>query len=49
MTFTLPLGADFSVIAQVLQMRSALLHSSQYDVLTQGVFLFKRMALTGAA
>jgi hypothetical protein len=29
MTFTLPFGADFSVIVQVLQMRSALLHSSQ--------------------
>jgi hypothetical protein len=48
-TRVLPLGNDFSVIVQVLQMRSGLLHSSQYEVLMQGVFLSKRMALVGAA
>jgi hypothetical protein len=46
--FTLPLGKDFSVMVQVLQIRSGLLHSSQYDVFTQGVFLSNLMELAGA-
>ncbi len=49
MTFILPFGKDFSVMVQVLQMRSWLLQSLQKDVFTQGVFVLNRMALTGAA
>lgn len=45
----LPFGNDFSVIVHVLQIREGLLHSSQNEVLTQGVFISSRMALTGAA
>ena len=48
-TLILSLGNDFSVMVQVLQIRCGLLHSSQQDVLTQGVFLSSRMALAGAA
>ena len=47
-TFTRPFGYDFSVMVHVLQIRSGLLHSSQNEVLTHGVFLSNRMALTGA-
>jgi hypothetical protein len=36
-TFTRSLGKDFSVIVQVLQIRSGLLQSVQEAVLTQGV------------
>jgi hypothetical protein len=48
MTFTLPFGKDFSVIDHVLQRRPLLLHSSQYDVLAQGVFMPSRKAFAGA-
>jgi hypothetical protein len=48
-TLMRPLGNDFSVIVQTLQMRSGLLQSSQKEVLLQGVFLSSRMVLTGAA
>src|SRR5208337_2344962 len=45
----LPLGKDFSVIVQVLQIRSILRHSSHIEVFTHGVFLSRRIALAGAA
>jgi len=48
MTFTLPFGKDFSVIAQLLQRRPLLLHSSQYAVLAQGVFMHSRRTFAGA-
>ena len=47
-TLILPLGNDFWVMAQELQIRSGLLHSSQQEDFTHGVFLFRRMALVGA-
>ena len=43
------LGKLFSVIVQVLQMRSGLLQSWQKDVFWQGVFFSNRMVFTGAA
>ena len=45
----LPFGKDFSVIVQVLQIRSGLRHSSHIEVFTQGVFLSRRIAFAGAA
>jgi hypothetical protein len=44
-----PLGQDFSVITQELQMRSGAEQSWQRPVSAQGVFMSRRMVLTGAA
>ena len=45
---TLFLGKDFCVIVQVLQILALALHSEHSPVLTQGVFISRRIALEGA-
>ncbi len=48
-TLILPFGNDFSVIVQVLQIRSILRHSSHTELFAHGVFLSRRIEFVGAA